>query len=164
MNYSPSVYKFKPDFRLPDSLDPQAVGEEIERLRKQTAEGEVLRQKIVEAARPKNSPLHDAFEWDDTAAAEKYRLEQASYLIRAIDVYIDNSGQGAPVRAIISVRPVDRDPKYVNTRKALKNKDERKLIVDRAYTELLSWCVRYENMQLKEFNTLFAAIRKFPKP
>lgn len=43
---------------------------------------------VVEAARPAESPLHDQFEWDDTAAAERYRLEQARALIRSVRVLV----------------------------------------------------------------------------
>lgn len=41
---------------------------------------------VVEAARPEEAVLHPAFEWDDSTAAEEYRLEQARRLIRAVQV------------------------------------------------------------------------------
>lgn len=42
---------------------------------------------LVEAARPKDSPIHDYFTWDNTEAAEKYRLmEAARYLLLRIEV------------------------------------------------------------------------------
>jgi hypothetical protein len=41
---------------------------------------------IVEAARPEEAPLHQAFEWDDGVAAEEFRLIQARQLIRAVQV------------------------------------------------------------------------------
>jgi hypothetical protein len=43
---------------------------------------------VVAAARHPDSPLHSEFEWDDTAAAEKYRLDQARALIRSVKVNI----------------------------------------------------------------------------
>jgi hypothetical protein len=39
---------------------------------------------VVEAARDPGSPLHDSFEWNDSVAAERYRLEQARRLIRTV--------------------------------------------------------------------------------
>ena len=39
---------------------------------------------IVEAARSPESPLHRYFEWDDTSAAEKYRISQARELLRSV--------------------------------------------------------------------------------
>lgn len=37
---------------------------------------------LLEDARDPTSPFHDYFEWDDDEAAERYRLAQASQLIR----------------------------------------------------------------------------------
>lgn len=42
---------------------------------------------VVEAARPPESPLHGEFEWDDSVAAEKWRIEQAREMIRVTVVY-----------------------------------------------------------------------------
>lgn len=38
--------------------------------------------RVVNAARPANSPLHPYFEWDNDKCGEKYRLLQAAKLIR----------------------------------------------------------------------------------
>jgi hypothetical protein len=37
---------------------------------------------VVSYARPKRSPLHDEFEWNDKVAGEQFRLQQARRLIR----------------------------------------------------------------------------------
>jgi len=44
---------------------------------------------VVDEARPEDSPLHAAFEWDDSIAAEKYRLEQARRLLRQVGLFIE---------------------------------------------------------------------------
>jgi hypothetical protein len=41
---------------------------------------------VVDAARPKSSPLHSRFEWDNRVAGEKYREVQAGELIRSVKV------------------------------------------------------------------------------
>jgi len=46
---------------------------------------------VVDEARPESSPLHKAFEWDDTVAGEKYRLLQAQDLIRSFKCTITSS-------------------------------------------------------------------------
>ena len=51
-------------------------------------QGRLDPQSVVAAARNKKSPLHKQFEWDDTKAAEKYRLEQARELIRLVRVEV----------------------------------------------------------------------------
>lgn len=62
---------------------------------------------VVEAARPKDSPLHNAFEWNDGIAAEKYRLDQAQRLIRSFRVIVENDGKKTEVPMFIGVS-VDR--------------------------------------------------------
>jgi hypothetical protein len=41
---------------------------------------------VLDDARPADSPLHHRFEWDDAVAGERYRLVQASELIRSVRV------------------------------------------------------------------------------
>lgn len=55
-------------------------------LRKLHCEGRLLAQDVVEAARNKASVLHGFFDWDDSSAAEKYRLDQARDLIASVRV------------------------------------------------------------------------------
>jgi len=43
---------------------------------------------VVEDARHKKSPLHEFFDWDDSEAAHKWRIEQARSLIRSVRVEI----------------------------------------------------------------------------
>ena len=52
-----------------------------------TKYGRLDPKEVVDAARSPKSALHDRFEWDDTTAAEAYRLQQARGLIRS--VYIE---------------------------------------------------------------------------
>ena len=48
---------------------------------------------VVTEAKPKSSPLHSSFEWDDTKAGHEYRLAQARKLIRVIVPVIEVSGE-----------------------------------------------------------------------
>ena len=41
---------------------------------------------VLDAARPKNSPLHDYFTWEDSRAAERYRLIEAGKLIATVRI------------------------------------------------------------------------------
>lgn len=67
-------------------------------------DGGLLRpQAVVDAARPKNSPLHGAFCWDDTEAARLYRLDQAQRLIRRFTIEIESDGETVEVPAFINV-------------------------------------------------------------
>jgi hypothetical protein len=44
--------------------------------------GRLTPEGLLDSARPKKSPLHECFEWDNAVAAEHCRLDQARYLIR----------------------------------------------------------------------------------
>lgn len=50
--------------------------------------GVVTPARVVDAARDKASVLHEYFEWDDAAAAESHRLDQARALIRSVRVEV----------------------------------------------------------------------------
>lgn len=52
--------------------------------------GELTARTVVDEATPEDSPIHPCFEWDNTKAADSYRLQQASTLIRAVITYVDN--------------------------------------------------------------------------
>ncbi len=67
-------------------VDPNDVGAELEKLR--IANEGVRPQEVVDAARNGQSPLHPAFEWDDTVAAEAHRRATARLLCRSIKVVV----------------------------------------------------------------------------
>lgn len=53
-------------------------------------DGQVKPSALVEAARPSDSPAHDAFEWDDSKAGNEYRLQQARSWIRTVEIIVDD--------------------------------------------------------------------------
>lgn len=61
---------------------------------------------ILEAAREGNEALRGYFEWDDTEAAEQWRLAQAQSLVRRVKVTLIRSADTDPitVRAYIAAR------------------------------------------------------------
>jgi hypothetical protein len=67
-------------------------------------DGRVTPEAVLEAAADPASPLHDHFEWDDAAAAQQHRLEQARSLIRSVRVQITTE-----TRVVSTVHYV-RDP------------------------------------------------------
>ena len=52
---------------------------------------------VLEKAKDENSELHKCFEWNDSIAAEKYRLQQAGNILRML-VYKPKSKEEQPVR------------------------------------------------------------------
>lgn len=94
------VYQWK----IPQaSISAQVVGEEFERIHSKN--GRLEPEDIVNESRSEKAPLHSCFEWDDTKAAEKYRVSQAGDLIRAIVTVTPLPEKTTePVRAYVSVR------------------------------------------------------------
>lgn len=78
--------------------------------------GHDLASNVLAAAAGGDSALHGYFEWDDSAAAAAYRLEQAQALVRRVKVTIIQQGAPEPisVRAYIAARELpaaeDRQP------------------------------------------------------
>lgn len=79
------------------------------------AHGKLTPRIVLEEARDPESPLHGRFEWDDTVAAEKYRLEQAHELITMVRVvYRDAKDKPQSVRAFHAVPSTAGGFEYVS--------------------------------------------------
>lgn len=101
------------------------------------------------------NPLHPAFEWNDKAAAHAFRIEQAKYLIRSVEVVVEERPEAKPIRAFVSVvREEDRS--YTSVSDALSAPDLRQQVLTTALRELVAWRDRYA--ELVELATVFAAI------
>lgn len=50
------------------------------------AKGRLTPSLVVASATPEDSPLHDQFEWNDSIAGHKWRLDQARELIKSVSV------------------------------------------------------------------------------
>lgn len=136
-------------------IDAQAAGEEMESLRVRH-NNRLEPNMVVEAARKPGSALHDHFDWDDTTAANKYRLGQAGHLIRCITVEVTkSSGETAPVRAFVSVKR-DEDRSYTSVQHALADDDLRAQVLSQAWQELEAW--RKRHAELIELAKVFAVI------
>lgn len=71
-------------------------------------DGEVKPSTLLEAARPKSSPIHSAFIWDDTRAGHEFRLMQARTWIRRVRIIIEDR----PERLVHVPRIVFEDVDY----------------------------------------------------
>ena len=96
--------------------------------------GELTPQIVVDEARPVDSPLHSRFEWDDAVAGEKYRLTQASQLIRVcrIEFTVEGSDERKFVRAFSSLRESSENADstgYAPTEEILENEVTRRILL-----------------------------------
>ncbi len=63
---------------------------------------------VLDEARDPAHPLHDRFEWDDSAAAERYRLEQARNIIRSARIVYRDPTETSPAGNIRAYHSVAR--------------------------------------------------------
>ena len=125
--------------------DAQKVYEEI-------GDTSVSPEEILKKARQKKSELHKCFEWDDSVAAERFRLQQARQIIQLL-VITPKYEDDEPVRVfqITSEKNV-----YQPTRMILQQPDEYAQLLKRAKGELFALQKRYKI--LSELEAVFAAI------
>lgn len=142
------IYKPAPDCAI-NKEQAQRYGERIAALEEEF--GGVGVSTIVQDAKREDSPLHDYFEWDDQVAAQEYRVEQARYLIRHINVVVKKpNGEEEEVRAfhsvtakVISPAVNEKGVNFVSLQSALSDEEWRQEIVGKAFKELESWRRRY---------------------
>lgn len=128
--------------------DAQAAGEVCEALE---ASGGLTPQRLVDASRPKDAPLHDEFEWNDRKAAEKYREHQAGHIIRCL-VIAPEEPKETPIRAYF---PVTERKQYTHIMKITSNEDMQLAMLERALRELTAYQAKYAT--LKELKPVFCA-------
>jgi hypothetical protein len=117
-------------------------------------------QEVLDLARPKNSPIHQYFNWDDSDAAEKYRLYQARNLIKCIVVEIDD---GVSVPKYCTPVMVDgyEKKRYVSLKRAISTPSIWEQILSRALEDAEFWNARYRH--LRELRPISTAIDKTTK-
>jgi hypothetical protein len=118
---------------------------------------------IVKAARVKSSPLHSRFEWDDTAAAERYRLWQARQLIDVTVEYIGTGRDAVMSRVFVSLT-TDRSAGggYRAIHAVLANTEHRERLLEDAKIEMNRFRKKYS--ELKELADVFAAMDRVNVP
>lgn len=142
--------------------DVPVIASELERLA--SAHGGVTPAIVLREAKRSRSKLHRFFDWDDKEAADKWRLEQAGEMIRAVRVVIidESSGREVAARAYVSVKTRDVGKMYIPTLSAMSDAEYREQVLARALDELRDWQIRYQNLQ--ELADLFSVIEaKAPK-
>lgn len=95
-------------------VDAGLVVRELKKIN--TQNGNLSPATIVQSAKWKSSPLHCLFEWDDSKAAEQFRLQQARNLVNNIQVTVISNGEptAIPVYEVVTVNG-DRSYKHIET-------------------------------------------------
>lgn len=125
--------------------DAQKVYEEI-------GDNQIVPQEMVDMARDENSELHKCFEWNDTVAAEKYRLQQARTILSML-VFRPKTEEERSVR-VFSL--TTEKSTYQPTKQFLVQADEYQDLLKRALAELEAFKRKYRT--INELEGLFEAI------
>lgn len=134
------------------SADAQKVADEI------TAIGEYATpQQILDKAKDAETELHKCFEWDNTKAAEKWRLHQARNIVCNL-VFREETERSEPAPEIRLFFKVDENEGYKSTVMIMQDKDEYQKLLSKALSELRAFQTKYKT--LTELDGVFDAIEQ----
>jgi len=124
----------------------QTVGETLERIEKR--DGVVTKEAFLEESRPEDSPTHNMFEWDDTVAAEKYRLEQSRMIIADVVVTVERESKPRKVAGYVNVTLGKHNKaEYNSIGVAMEDTEKRKAVLSNAFDELKTFENKYSEYQ-----------------
>lgn len=116
--------------------------------------GTLTPEQVLAAAKPKSSPLHQHFQWDDTEAAKQYRLIQAGQLIRRVRItYAPTENKEFRVRAFVNVTPEttteDENPRghYVPFHTAIAVPSYREQLLANARRDAETFKAKYSTLE-----------------
>ncbi|MBO5831573.1 MAG: hypothetical protein J6R01_08210 [Alistipes sp.] len=142
------TYQWKSTSRI--KTNAQTAGEVCEALEKTVG---LTAKTLLEASRPEDAPLHNEFEWNDSIAAEKYREDQARYIIRMLCVASEEEDT-PPVRAFFTVSP---ELPYENIQRIVSNPEKRTSLLEMAFAEFKAFEAKYN--AVSEFAPVFTAFQ-----
>lgn len=153
------VYQWKSGSYM--SGDAQVAGEVCEEL---CADGDLTPERLVDASRSEDAPLHGMFTWDDSRAAELWRRHEASRIIRCLVTVVtpDRQGYGdekVPVRSFVSISHEDASRKYERIDFVLRDESSRNAMLLDAKRDMLMFQKKYGH--LAELVNICKAIDEF---
>lgn len=107
---------------------------------------EVKPEQVLDAARNEGTELHKCFDWDDSSAAEKYRLYQARNVINHLIVVKREveDDESKPIQFRVMLKnESDKDSGYKQTLVMVRDDDEYRKLLEQAYKELHSFKQKY---------------------
>jgi hypothetical protein len=115
--------------------------------------GLVTPQEVVQAAK-KDERLHGYFTWDDSAAANKWRIEEAKRLLRFSVEVIGSSRE--PVRVFVSLSS-ERGEGYRVVSEAVKDADLMRQMVRDALEDMENFRDKYR--RVRDLSRVFSAMK-----
>lgn len=147
------TYQWYPKCEFNGKADPVKVGNELSEM------GETVNERmIVDRARDTSTELNKCFEWDDSVAADKFRLEQARRICTFLHVvYLEEKkDKGEKPTEYRMLYHVPDNPGYTQTRVIVKQEDKYEALLKQARYELQCFKAKYQ--MLKELKPIFDLI------
>ena len=122
--------------------DAQKCYEEI----KQIGE-EVTPLQVLDRAKDKSSELHKCFDWNNSVAADKWRLYQARSVLNHLIVVkreVDDAEQEPIQFRVMMKNDRSESSAYKQTIVMVKDEDEYKKLLEQAYSELHAFKQKYK--------------------
>jgi hypothetical protein len=155
-NEEMKVFKYH---KYSSPVPAEDAGLELERIRR--ASGGTLKPSIVvDEARPEDSVLHPAFEWDDYIAAEGWRAYQARNLMKSIRIIRANKdGTEKLQRVYVNLQATEDEARaYHAIVDVVADPNKRAQMVDQAWRELSAWKARFKDLLDASVDTDLVAI------
>lgn len=151
-----AAFKYEFSIERYHKVSAQVVGEMLEEMHNKGIE--VTPEVLLDASRDVNSPTHCEFEWDDTVAAEKYRVEQARNLISHVRIVREDSEpQDYKERGFVPV-PGGRNV-YVPLQTALEKEEYKEHLLKQARNDTEIFLAKYR--RLEELAAVTTAMTEF---
>lgn len=128
-------------------VSAQTAGEHLGKLA--SRDGHLTAQSVLDDSRPEDAVLHPCFEWDDAAAAEKWRRKEATDLMgNLVTIRVVERESEEPkeltVRAFSNVSGYREPGIFKVTAAAMEDDGDRAKIIENARRELQAFVRKYE--------------------
>jgi hypothetical protein len=151
----------KMEYKITEKFTPEVIDEIIEIQKEKGLTAET----ILDEAKKKSSPLHNFFDWDNTTAGEKWRLQQARILINEVKIIVNSKEMYAfeNVRIIVSEQSKETETtrEYKPIMEILSKEEYRTQVIKQALENITYWKEKYS--EYSELKPIFVSIDKVKK-
>lgn len=102
---------------------------------------------LLDVSRPKEAPLHNEFEWNDTIAGEKYRKEQARSIIRHLIIVRKDIEPPKAVKDRAFVYTGVKNDGYTSLKEALSNETWKANLLEAAKKDMQYFIAKYRRLE-----------------
>jgi hypothetical protein len=145
------VASWRTGFRY--DIPARVVAERVLKLSARHPQGICTAEALVASAASDRDALHAAFEWDDTVAASKYRVDQARHIMRALVIlHPDEEADDRYQPLVVHVRTRENEGGYMPAADVMSDEQYR--------AAALGECKRMLSGVLKRYRFLHPILRE----